>query len=81
MKKHYHQSVRQSLSLASKLCFGLLYFKDHYPGTIDSGDQMSHPDNIHTSDYLFLSGVKGTATTSNNTAEVEKVLGIEAARF
>jgi len=25
-------------------------------------------------------GVKGTATTSNNTAEVEKVLGIEAAR-
>ena len=27
-----------------------------------------------------LLGVKGTATTSNNTAEVEKVLGIEAAR-
>lgn len=30
---------------------------------------------------LLLLGVKGTATTSNNTAEVEKVLGIEAARF
>ena len=29
----------------------------------------------------LLLGVKGTATTSNNTAEVEKVLGIEAARF
>ena len=29
---------------------------------------------------LFFKGVKGTATTSNNTAEVEKVLGIEAAR-
>ena len=28
-----------------------------------------------------LLGVKGTATTSNNTAEVERVLGIEAARW
>ena len=26
-------------------------------------------------------GVRGTATTSNHTAEVEKALGIEAARF
>ena len=26
-------------------------------------------------------GVKGTATTSNHTAEVEKTLGIEAARL
>ena len=29
----------------------------------------------------LFSGVKGTATSSNNTSEVEKVLGIEAARF
>jgi len=38
----------------------------------------SRPDR---DEVCLFSGVKGTATTSNNTAEVEKVLGIEAARF
>ena len=30
---------------------------------------------------VVIEGVKGTGTTSNNTIEVERVLGIEAARF
>ena len=30
---------------------------------------------------LVLAGVKGSRTTSNNTYEVEKTLGIEAARY
>ena len=32
-------------------------------------------------DAISISGVKGTACTSNNINEVERTLGIEAARF
>ena len=35
-------------------------------------------DNLQA--VIATRGVKGTATTSNNTAEMEKTLGIEAAR-
>jgi len=34
-----------------------------------------------TKSHCYVSGVKGTACTSNNTIEVERVLGIEAARL
>ena len=47
----------------------------------DGGRYKLLVEGMNLQGVMATMGVKGTATTSNHTAEVEKALGIEAARF